>query len=179
MRKLVSNIQELQSLDDRKRTVEVAPIALREVFDEASVVFEERLRAKEISLEVTCPGDLKVLGEMLSLSNSVVNNIVSNAIKFSFRGGRIVVEAKPAGGSVLVTIRDEGLGMSPELLSKIFLRSEKTSRPGTGGEKGTGFGMPIVKRYMELFGGAVGVESVPYGGSAPSGTTFTLTFRSA
>ena len=58
-----------------------------------------------------------------------------------------------------LTVRDQGIGMSAELLADLFHPERPTSREGTAGELGTGFGMPLVKQYIDLFGGRVVVES--------------------
>lgn len=178
IRALVSNVQELQALDDTKRSVETQPVPLRPILDDCLEVFAAKLSAKEVRLEIECPDDCVVLAEPLSLANSVINNLVSNAIKFSFRGGVVAIAVMRLSDRVEVAVSDAGLGMNAELVGKIFSRSEKTSRAGTDKEKGTGFGMPIVKRYMELFGGSISVESVPREESERSGTTFRLLFRS-
>ena len=57
-------------------------------------------------------------------------------------------------------ISDTGIGMDPQLVRHLFDPAHATSRPGTSGEKGTGFGMPIIKSYVERFGGTIEIESV-------------------
>jgi signal transduction histidine kinase len=179
IRDLVSNVQELQALDDTKRQVELSAVRIKPLLDDCQEVFAAKLAAKELRLEISCPDDVAVLADPVSLSNSVINNLVSNAIKFSFRGGVVEIVARRSADAVEVIVRDHGLGMSADLLGKIFSRSEKTSRAGTDKEKGTGFGMPIVKRYVELFGGSITAESVPREQSDHSGTTFRLRFQAA
>ena len=75
---------------------------------------------------------------------------------------------------------DDGIGIPDSILTKLFDDEAKTSRPGTGGEPGTGFGMPIVKSYMDLYEGQIEVLSkVKTEDNGESGTTFNLLFKIA
>ena len=75
---------------------------------------------------------------------------------------------------------DDGIGIPDSILTKLFDDEAKTSRPGTGGEPGTGFGMPIVKSYMDIYEGNIEVLSkVKDNGQNDSGTTFNLLFKIA
>jgi signal transduction histidine kinase len=78
----------------------------------------------------------------------------------------------------MITIKDSGIGMPDEIRHNVFKKDKQTSRIGTEGEKGTGFGMPLVKNYMEHFGGKIKVESKDIE-SFPDdhGTTFTIYFK--
>lgn len=89
----------------------------------------------------------------------VLNNLVSNAIKFSHPGSTIRVDAERLGDEVHMTLADQGIGMSPALVADIFRTDRPTSRAGTEGELGTGFGMPLVKQHIEHFSGRIAVES--------------------
>ncbi|MBS1538294.1 MAG: hybrid sensor histidine kinase/response regulator [Bacteroidetes bacterium] len=96
----------------------------------------------------------------------VINNLLSNAIKFTPKDGTITVNTtiEPSdvfgGASVLrISIRDTGIGIPPEHLPNIFEKFGKHQRMGTSGERGTGLGMPIVKRFVELHHGTITVNS--------------------
>jgi signal transduction histidine kinase len=180
MRELISNVQAVEALEEKGRGLVVSPVELKPLLDECADVFADPLALKDVRLEVVCPPGLAVMAEPLTLSNSVVGNLVSNALKFSFRGGAISLRVREDGDLVELEVRDCGVGMPPDLLERVFLKSEKTSRPGTEQEKGTGFGMPIVKRAMEAFGGSVVIDSVSHQGSDPNGgTRVKLIFRRA
>ena len=159
--------------------LDLVPVPLGAIFEECRDVFAERLAQKTITLEVDLEPGLSVMAEPVSLSNSVINNLVSNAIKFSYPKGKVTLKAHKNGDRILVEVRDQGMGMNEDLLSKVFLKTEKTSRPGTSLEKGTGFGMPIVKRYLELYGGSIQIQSTPRENSESSGTLVRLSFRPA
>lgn len=177
---LVSNVLELQSLDDQKLKLNLMPVSLYKVLEESKLIFSDKLKEKQITLEVTCDLNVVVLADPSSLATSVINNLISNAIKFSNKESKIMIQAAGVGSFVRVVIRDYGIGMRADLLSKVFSKTEQTSRPGTMQEKGTGFGMPIVKKYMELYGGQIQLQSRSIDESPnDSGTAAILDFKSA
>lgn len=102
-----------------------------------------------------------------------LRNLVTNAVKFSHPGGRIVLAARNLEGGTEVTVSDEGEGMDPDMVGKIFKIGAIRSRDGTAGEKGTGLGLPVVKDFMDRHGGRISVRSAP-----GSGSSFILFFPS-
>ena len=115
-----------------------------------------------------------------SLEHQVINNLISNAIKFSFVGGEIIVTVAGNNGSITSCVRDYGTGMPDDVLHKIFDTREPTTRVGTANEKGTGFAMPVVHSYIELYGGKISVKSWPRATHPKnSGTEIVISFRSA
>jgi signal transduction histidine kinase len=107
-----------------------------------------------------------------------VNNIISNAIKFSHPGQTINITAQRGTNDVRVLIEDHGVGIPDKILQHLFRTDQPTSRAGTGGERGTGYGMPVVKAYMNRYGGDIKVESRTAGADGgATGTKVTLTFQ--
>jgi signal transduction histidine kinase len=99
-----------------------------------------------------------------------VENLVSNAIKYSPIGGNIELTMSRADDDVLIRVADEGAGLSEEDTSRLFGRFQRLSARPTGGESSTGLGLSIVKRIVELHRGSVGAQSPGPG----RGTTFTI-----
>lgn len=100
----------------------------------------------------------------------VINNLLSNAIKFTPKGGAVTLRLQPQGDDrLLIVVQDTGIGIPAEHLPRVFEKFGNHQRSGTSGEKGTGLGMTIVKRFVELHGGAIDVES-----QQGKGTTFTI-----
>jgi signal transduction histidine kinase len=95
----------------------------------------------------------------------VLNNLISNAVKFSHPGTTVSVEVRREGRQVLVAVKDEGQGIPPEELELLFLPYRKVSVRPTGGEPTTGLGLSIVKRMVEAHGGTLSVASEPGKGS--------------
>ncbi|GAA4498878.1 hypothetical protein GCM10023172_16650 [Hymenobacter ginsengisoli] len=99
----------------------------------------------------------------------VVNNLISNAIKFTPDGGRISVGVVRQGSLALITIADTGIGIPAKLQAELFERFTKARRPGLRGEKTNGLGMSIIRTIVELHQGQITFKSVE-----GEGTTFTI-----
>ncbi len=129
---------------------------------------------KEISLFNKVPEDLMVYADKPTVE-TIIRNLVNNAIKFTNTGGNVSVEARiKTDTTVEVSIIDDGIGMSPELVGKLFQIDKKVSRPGTANEVGTGLGLVLVKELVEKNGGEIRVES-----EENKGSSFIFTLPSA
>ncbi|NRA46218.1 MAG: ATP-binding protein [Oligoflexales bacterium] len=120
-----------------------------------------------------------VSAEPVSLLNDVINNLLTNAIKFSYDNGTITVKCYLSQDWKVVEIIDKGMGIPKNLIGKLFDYYKSTSRLGTQGEKGTGFGLPLVKSFMDAYHGCIDVKSTEKGKGEGHGTTFTLKFKNA
>jgi signal transduction histidine kinase len=100
-----------------------------------------------------------------------IDNLLSNAIKYSPVGGHIELLVSHEDGATAVRVRDEGQGLSPEDMGRLFGRFQRLSAKPTAGENSTGLGLSIVKRIVELHGGTVSADSAGPG----RGTTFRIT----
>ena len=125
---------------------------------------------KQQSIIVMAPPTCPVLcdGERV---RDVIDNLLSNAIKYSQIGGRIDVGLERQHENVVIRVRDQGAGLSPEDLSRVFGRFQRLSAKPTGNELSTGLGLSIVKRIVDLHGGSVVAESPGTG----LGAIFTVT----
>lgn len=155
------------------------PISLRAALDEALLLAETRLREKQVTVNQQV-ADLQVLAESVSLTNSVFGNILSNAIKFSHPGATIDVTAHAENGWACIRLCDHGIGMPAGVFERLFDVTKSHSRKGTSGESGTGFGMPVMRKFVTLFGGTVEVatrEQAAHPGD--HGTEFTIRLKLA
>ena len=105
-----------------------------------------------------------------ALSNMIIRNLLTNAIKFTHPGGKIIVSTKIEGDFLEISISDTGIGISPKNLSKIFRIDSKFSSLGTNKEKGTGLGLILCQEFVEKQGGTIRVES-----ELGKGSKFTFT----
>jgi signal transduction histidine kinase len=117
------------------------------------------------AIELTCDSDR---------IREAIDNVLSNAIKYSPIGGRIGVFAEHGDLCAIIRITDQGPGLSAEDLARLFGRFQRLSAKPTGGESSTGLGLSIVKRIVDLHGGTVAAEV-----TGPSGTTFKIAIPSA
>ena len=125
---------------------------------------------KQQSIIVTAPPACPVLcdGDRL---REVIDNLLNNGIKYSQIGGRIDIEVERQHHGAVIRVKDQGAGLSPEDLSRVFGRFQRLSAKPTGNEMSTGLGLSIVKRIVDLHGGSVIAESAGTG----FGATFTVT----
>lgn len=94
-----------------------------------------------------------------NMIRTVVRNLVSNAIKYSFEGGKVLISAAERFDEVLVSVSDSGKGIPADILATLFTSNSRISTPGTANETGTGFGLPICKEFIELHKGQIWAES--------------------
>lgn len=172
-KEIIEHVKQKEALESGKQKVDLVPVSLNIVFEKVKFIFQDQIKEKNLDLIINYSNDTTpyVMAEMVSLSNNVINNIVSNAIKFSPDNSQIIISTWSDNNTVFLTIEDFGIGMGEDLLKNIFSTTVQTSRPGVKGEKGTGFGMPLAKSYMTKYGGDIIVES-----RVSRGTRFTLTF---
>ena len=173
MTTLLEEVKSMEATSSGKMSLKLGPVSLTTVFSQLEDLFENKIEAKKLSLNVNYESldSVYVISEPLTLQNQVFANLMTNAIKFSNTSGVIEIYAEAEGEVVCVHIRDHGVGIPDNILGVLFDPMSKTSRSGTSGEEGTGFGMPIVKAFMEQYGGAIRVES-----EEGSGTRVSLTF---
>jgi len=140
---------------------------MERVEENIKLVAGQALR-KNIVLVSEIDGTLPVHGDV-QMINTVLRNLLTNAIKFTARNGRVVVAAKKSDERCLIRVQDSGTGIAPEILSKIFKIESKFTKKGTEMERGTGLGLILCKEFVEKHGGYIQVETEP-----GKGSTFTI-----
>lgn len=129
---------------------------------------------KQISVGLDCGEEELVFSFDRNKMEQVLNNLISNAIKYSHPGSSVSISVKHVSGMVQTAIRDQGIGIPENELGRIFEPFQKSSSRPTGGESSIGLGLAIAKKIVEEHGGAIGVQSVPGEGSC---FLFTLPFE--
>ena len=124
---------------------------------------------KQQALAVSAPAHLITMVDADRMREAI-DNLVSNAIKYSPIGGKITATVIEHDGMVRIRISDEGAGLSPEDIGRLFGRFQRPSAKPTGGESSTGLGLSIVKRIVDMHGGEVRADSPGPG----QGSTFTI-----
>jgi PAS domain S-box-containing protein len=114
---------------------------------------------KDILISVSVPDNLEILVDK-HMFDTILRNLVSNAIKFAPHGANVLISALlKENRTIEVKVTDTGIGMSPEILSKLFLLDQQICRKGTNGEPSTGLGLMLCKEFIEKNGGRISVES--------------------
>jgi signal transduction histidine kinase/CheY-like chemotaxis protein len=129
---------------------------------------------KQQTIAVSAPPNFVTMCDADRMREAI-DNLVSNAIKYSPIGGRIGVLVNHEGNKTVIRIADEGAGLSPEDLGRLFGRFQRLSAKPTAGESSTGLGLSIVKRIIDMHGGQVTAESAGPG----QGSTFTVILPAA
>jgi len=172
---IIDLVRKMRKLEEYQVPLETVNLAI--AVETSVSMLQRRFSDKGLYLQVRVPPDLAVKAEYTSLVNSILNNLLTNAIKFSFPSSEIRIQAEQIGTEIQLSIQDHGIGMPPSLLQDLFEVSKATSRKGTAGEPGTGFGMPLVKKFMETYGGRIAVHSKDKKRNPDDhGTTIRLTF---
>ncbi len=131
-------------------------------------VMDEAANKKNVKLVNNIPDDVEVYADK-NMFETVIRNLLSNAIKYTYAGGTISVDAqltfKGEHRFTQIAIKDDGVGMSGEQVSKLFKISSNKSAKGTDGESGTGFGLLLVKEFVDKHNGTIAVKSTPNKGS--------------
>jgi two-component system sensor histidine kinase/response regulator len=126
--------------------------------DQSLELLKANALQKNIVLENKVPFDLYVNADSLML-RSILQNLVTNSIKYTLQGGLINVTAQPVDKMVEVCITDSGIGMEAATRENLFTNSNSTSVSGTNNEKGSGLGLRLVKDFVTQHGGTIQVES--------------------
>jgi PAS domain S-box-containing protein len=123
---------------------------LSSLFDHAS--------GKKITLKFNIAGNLQVNADK-NMLNTILRNLINNALKYTHTGGAVTVGAKNENDSVIITVKDTGTGIEKRDFDKLFRTDIKFSQPGTEHEGGTGLGLLLCKEFVEKHGGRIWVES--------------------
>ena len=177
---IIDLVRKMRAIEDGKTELTLHELDLQEMLNESLLILRNRFKEKDINIDVKIGENETVVAESTTLINSVINNLLTNAVKFSYPSSTIRIYTQKENGTLKLAIADSGIGMSEKLLKDIFNMSKATSRPGTNGESGTGYGMPLVKKFMNAYGGEIEVESVSEKKSETEhGTIVTLIFKTS
>jgi two-component system, NtrC family, sensor kinase len=167
---LINEILDLSKVEAGRMELEVATFDLPLAIDNARTFVRERATKHGINLDVTIDERLgEFVGDERKIKQ-ILLNLLSNAVKFTPEGGRIGISARQANGSVEISVSDTGIGISPEDQAKIFEEFRQVGGDYAHKREGTGLGLTLAKKFVELHGGKIWVES-----EVGKGSTFSFT----
>jgi signal transduction histidine kinase/CheY-like chemotaxis protein len=167
---LIEDLLDVSRIVTGKLRLQARPVRLPAVIRSAIEAVEAAALAKAVALEARIDPDIPVvLGDPDRLQQ-VLWNLLSNGIKFTPRGGRVMVTVTGGADEVLITVADTGAGIKPEFLPHVFERFRQAESSTNRAYGGLGLGLAIVRHLVELHGGAVSVASEGEG----RGSTFTV-----
>ena len=167
---LINDILDISKVEAGKMTVEARTLAVRPMLDNALILVKERALKRGLTLSLVAPADLTVAADERMLKQ-ILYNLLSNAVKFTEPGGRIAITAERAGDELRVSVADTGIGIKPEDQSRLFTEFEQLDSGYDRMHQGTGLGLALTRKFVELHGGCVWVESAGEG----QGSTFRFT----
>ena len=171
---LLGNLLEWSRMQRGLTTFLPASVSLISKINENMVLTLEEANKKEITINYNVPDELEVFADSEMLGG-IIRNLMTNAVKFTPRGGSIFVSAKAVSDdSVQISIQDKGIGMNRNMIDNLFHLDVNTNRKGTEGESSTGLGLIICKDFIEKNSGKLWIESEEGKGSRFS---FTLPAR--
>lgn len=170
MHDLVNDLLDLSAIEAGQLNLEAEPVELGPYVSELAETHSLLAAAKGIRLETDLPDDLPTVRLDRRRFEQVLDNLITNAVKFSYPGTVIHVGAEQVGTRVRLFVRDQGQGIPPEEVGRLFQDFARGTSKPTAGESSTGLGLAISRRIVEAHGGTIGVQSQP-----GRGATFTIT----
>jgi signal transduction histidine kinase len=165
---LINDILDLSKVEAGRMELEIGTFSLRQALQSGVTIVRERASLHGIMLSLTCDEGLETIEGDARKIRQVIFNLLSNAVKFTPDGGNIEVRARALDGEARVSVRDTGLGIAPEEQVRLFEEFHQTA--SARGQEGTGLGLSLAKKFVELHGGRIWVES-----ALGKGSTFTFT----
>lgn len=168
MRHLIDDISELTSIEAGKINIEPKNVLLSSLIDEIWISLSGKAGKRQIKLENKIEANKTIWADKIRLEQ-MLTNLIDNAIKFNREGGRVIVSLEEKQDFNLISVSDEGEGLSSDHLQRIFERFYRTDRARSREIGGTGLGLAIVKHLAKLHGGEAMVVS-----NLGKGSTFTV-----
>ena len=173
---IIHSVREMEAAESGKSVHGIETLNLRECIHRSLQQLEERLSLKQIEIQNCVDEDIFISGYRVGFETQVLGNLMSNSIKFSSIGQKLEFHCQRLNtGHVELRIQDYGTGIPPEIMGIIFDASAPTTRQGTQGEVGTGFGMPIVRSFLQKMNADISIHSKTKEDSPDDhGTTYIL-----
>lgn len=166
---LLENLLQWANMQTQRFELRPQKVNLCQAFKDIATALQANALKKQITFVNSVPNNIFVFADYLML-RSILHNLISNAIKFTFDGGSISFDIELKGAMVLIKIKDTGVGMPDEVLSKLFRIDKYHSSVGTNNEKGTGLGLILCKEMVEKNKGKIWAER-----NKDVGSTFNIT----
>jgi signal transduction histidine kinase len=168
---LIDDLLDLSRAASGKLRLHLQPVSLHEVLRHVMRICTSDIQVKRLDVREQFAADVDTVGADASRLRQVFWNVLKNAVKFTPPNGRIRVTTESADGSIHVCIEDSGVGITPDLLPRIFDAFEQGADGPRGATTGLGLGLTIAKTIVDLHGGSIGARS----GGVGCGAAFTVT----
>jgi signal transduction histidine kinase len=162
--RLLDNLLEWANSQRGKLTFTPVQVILKELVKDEFVMLDDMAIGKNIELRNNVNDLITVVADK-NMLRTILRNLITNAVKFTHRDGKVEVDAIVYPGHVEVTVSDNGIGMPKVTMAKLFRIDANLSTRGTENEKGTGLGLFLCKEFVEKHGGKIWVVSEENKGS--------------
>jgi signal transduction histidine kinase len=166
---LINDILDLSKIEAGRMELEVSTFHLPTAISNAMTLVRERAQRHGIQLELDVDERLGEFTGDERKFKQIMLNLLSNAVKFTPDGGRVAVSARNGADNVEIAVKDTGIGIAPEDQAAVFEEFRQVGRDRLRKAEGTGLGLSLTKRFVELHGGAIRLQSGP-----GKGSTFTV-----
>lgn len=165
---LINDILDLSKVEAGRMELQLQPVELGNVVDEVRATIEPLAQSKAIVLNIDPSSEIRLIADGAKVSQMLLN-LVSNAIKFTPSGGHIEIRSRQVESWVEIAVSDDGMGIAEQDLGRLFTEFQQLDAGPGRHQEGTGLGLALTRRFAELHGGQVSVES-----ALGKGSTFTL-----
>jgi signal transduction histidine kinase len=167
---LINDILDLSKIEAGRMELELSEFSLPAALQNAMTLVRERAHTHGITLKARVDPKLGEIRADERKFKQILLNLLSNAVKFTPDGGRVEVDARRNGNSIEVSVKDSGVGIAKEDQEAVFEEFRQVGRDYTNKQEGTGLGLTLTRRFVELHGGKIWLKSTP-----GKGSTFTFT----
>ena len=167
---LINDILDLSKVEAGRMELELSEFHVPSAVQNAMTLVRERAQTHGITLKARVDPKLNEIRADERKFKQILLNLLSNAVKFTPDGGRVEVDARKNGNSIEVSVKDSGVGIAKEDQEAVFEEFRQVGRDYTNKQEGTGLGLTLTRRFVELHGGKIWLKSAP-----GKGSTFTFT----
>jgi signal transduction histidine kinase len=160
---LINDILDMSKIEAGRMDLQVSSFSLPEVLRNSVALMRERATRQGITLSLEVDPSIDTIDADERLLKQVLFNLLSNALNFTDRDGHVQVAARDLGDDVAISVQDDGVGIAPDDQARIFLEFEQAGK--SKAQEGTGLGLALSRRFVELHGGQLTVDSAPGKGS--------------
>lgn len=171
MRKLIIDLLDMTRLESGQKRRELGPVCMNAAVSDAFELVSAMALERNINLEMNLPDDLWIMADRGEI-DMMLNNLISNAVKYNRDDGSVMVDATYSAGRLVCAVKDTGFGMTEDEVGKLFGEFVRLKGARKRNIAGSGLGLSILKRLTQLYGGDVSVES-----KVDIGSTFTATLN--
>ena len=171
---LINDILDLSKIEAGKMDLELSLLDMETALGDAMTLLRDRATRSSVVLELQCPEPIGTWIADVRKFKQIMVNLLSNAVKFTPSGGRVTVRAERLAGEVRIAVSDTGIGIRPEDQVLVFEAFRQATGDHLQKSEGTGLGLALARRFVELHGGRLSLQSEPGHGST---FTFNLPHR--